>query len=199
MKLDFEWPRARYKLRAGCLVAVSEPKMIRPKAEALAQALKVLVVETRGNEQPFEEVALKMANLLGMLEGHSHPGETEDLHTWVNLKSRLRDIVLAKNWDSGEGIQTDMGYTSHIQSFELHLLPNRSGPPSLALRPRSLGAALEIFAAEKVAAGTEAIRCEHCNALFLRGGGRGSHQKKRGSRFCTPVCKSAYHNALNRA
>lgn len=212
MRLDLRWPRARYDFRpasdariseqatlaellkytddgggqAGYLVALTEPKFIKPDEKWLTWALVSL---TGVRNVPFKDVVVEIANKLGMLEGRSTNGETETMVTWLRLQSRLREIIRC------DGLVTDAGDTTHLHDLQLHLLPGR--PPTLAVRPQSLSAALQIYAAQKVATGMELATCLHCKGPFLRGGGRGTN--KRGSQFCEPRCKSAYYNKLNRA
>ena len=74
-----------------------------------------MLVEIR--KIPFEQVALKVANSLGMLDGHSRRGDTEDLQVWINLQSGLKAIF----W-----LTIGTGRT-------LAFLPTWAPPPTLGL------------------------------------------------------------------
>src|SRR5262245_39930090 len=110
MDLGFEWMRARYELReGGDIEAVSKPKMIRPKQEVLAEAVRILV-EIKFEEVLPESAVLRIVNLLGMLSSKSRLGDRENVRDWLALQSRLRDIYGARDWTKRDfGFPTDMG------------------------------------------------------------------------------------------
>ena len=140
---------------------------------------------------------LKIARDIGMLHfdirmlhvGIAPPdGWQESLLYWIELASWVQTIF-----------QTDDEEYEQLGPRAVGNLQILLAPGSVQVVPATTNDALIYRAAEMVAHGTTARKCDKCGTPFLEGGERANGNKKRaGSRFCSDKCRYEYHNEARR-
>lgn len=185
----------------GKIILIGKATKVRPSSKTMQDAVKLLIERER-IPRPFHEVALKIAQAIGLF----FP-DKDYLWNWEGISTRLRLIAEGKDYVSDP--QNKFGRRKEVQwphpaaqmvgEIGVFLVPGDDGKPVLALRPNSLNEALALYAARMRAMGTTFQLCEHCHIPFLSGGeGRGGGKRRGDARFCSDECRYSYHNELRR-
>jgi hypothetical protein len=185
----------------GRIVLVGKARKIRPTSKAMQEAVKLLIERER-IPLPFHEVALKIAQAIGLFAP-----DHDRLWNWENMSTRLRMISEGRAYVRDEknrygrkkAVQWPHPAAQLVGEIGVFLVPNAEGKPVLSLKPDSPNDALVLYAAHMRANGTTFQLCEHCNIPFLSGGeGRGGGKRRGDARFCSDECRYSYHNEMRR-
>jgi hypothetical protein len=229
IEIDFENPVGKYELRAatskeiqesragnpqitrgvpegdwpfhlGWIVRVGSAKEVRPSAEKMQWAVRLLV-ERKRVRVPFHEVVLKIVRAIG-----TDMPDKEPMAYWSYMAERLQWIFEGKDFVYQEGnffgpkkeVRWPHPAAQRVGDLGIYLVPNKDGKRVLALRPDNLRDALTLYAARMRATGTTFNTCEYCRAPFMTGGAGLTNKRRGDARFCSDKCRYSHHNEARR-
>jgi hypothetical protein len=181
----------------GEIVCVGPTKMVRPKADKMEWAVRLLL-ERKRVPVPFHKLALKIVQAIGL-----HRDQADWVADWHFEANHLQEMFEGKGIDflarrPGREVRWPHPAAQQVGQLGIFLIPSSEGKRVLALKPESLSDALTLYGARMLATGTTFNACEHCRAPFLSGGTGRANKKRGGSRFCSDKCRYSYHNEANR-